>query len=211
MLLCYEVTRDLPLEWVEIETPMTRMKARQDRRQEAGVRADPARRRWRFVEGMLDLVPTARVAHIGLYRDPETLGAVEYIFKAPADLAARLVIVVSPVVATANTAVAAIDRLKERGAKRHPRRLPARVAGRASSGCAASIRTCRSGPPRSTISSTATPTSCPASATPATAPTARNSRYSPPAGCPGDSACCCAASFCSFGPDVRCARSLSFG
>ena len=70
-----------------------------------------------FVEGMLDLVPTARVAHIGLYREPETFVAVEYFFKAPADFAERLVIVVAPVIATANTAVAAIDRLKERGAK----------------------------------------------------------------------------------------------
>jgi uracil phosphoribosyltransferase len=70
-----------------------------------------------FVEGMLDLVPTARVAHIGLYREPETFAAVEYFFKAPADLAERLVIVVAPVLATANTAVAAIDRLKERGAR----------------------------------------------------------------------------------------------
>jgi uracil phosphoribosyltransferase len=70
-----------------------------------------------FVEGMLDLVPTARVAHIGLYRDPQTFVAVEYFFKAPADLGERRVVVVSPVIATANTAVAAIDRLKERGAK----------------------------------------------------------------------------------------------
>jgi uracil phosphoribosyltransferase len=70
-----------------------------------------------FVEGMLELVPAARVAHIGLYRDPETFVAVEYYFKAPSDLAERLVIVVSPVLATANTAVAAIDRMKERGAK----------------------------------------------------------------------------------------------
>ena len=70
-----------------------------------------------FVEGMLDLVPTARVAHIGLYREPETFAAVEYFFKAPADLAERLVIVVDPMLATANTAVAAVDRLKERGAR----------------------------------------------------------------------------------------------
>ena len=63
-----------------------------------------------FVEGMLDLVPTARVAHIGLYREPETFVAVEYFFKAPADIAERLVVVVAPVLATANTAVAAIDR-----------------------------------------------------------------------------------------------------
>ena len=70
-----------------------------------------------FVEGMLDLVPTARVAHIGLYREPETFVAIEYFFKSPADIAERLVIVVAPVIATANTAIAAIDRLKERGAK----------------------------------------------------------------------------------------------
>jgi uracil phosphoribosyltransferase len=65
---------------------------------------------------MLDLVPTARVAHIGLYREPETFTAVEYFFKAPSDLHERLVIVVSPVLATANLSVAAVDRLKERGA-----------------------------------------------------------------------------------------------
>ncbi len=70
-----------------------------------------------FVEGMLELVPAARVAHIGLYRDPDTFIAVEYYFKAPSDVAERLVIVVAPVIATANTAVAAVVRLKERGAR----------------------------------------------------------------------------------------------
>jgi uracil phosphoribosyltransferase len=69
-----------------------------------------------LIEGMLDLVPSARVAHIGLYREPETLVAVEYYFKAPADLPERLVIAVDPMLATGNTAVAAIDRLKEHGA-----------------------------------------------------------------------------------------------
>ena len=68
-------------------------------------------------EGMLDLVPAARLAHIGLYREPKTFVAVEYFFKAPSDVADRLVITVVPVLATANTAVAAVDRLKERGAK----------------------------------------------------------------------------------------------
>ena len=115
MLLCYEVTRDLPLEWAEIETPMTRMKAPKIAGKKL-VFAPILRAGLALVEGMLDLVPAARVAHIGLYRDPETKGAVEYYLKTPADLAARQVIVVSPVVATANTAVAAIDRLKERGA-----------------------------------------------------------------------------------------------
>jgi uracil phosphoribosyltransferase len=69
-----------------------------------------------LIEGMLDLVPSARVAHIGLYRDPESLVAVEYYFKSPTDLAERLVIAVDPMLATGNTAVAAIDRLKEHGA-----------------------------------------------------------------------------------------------
>jgi uracil phosphoribosyltransferase len=70
-----------------------------------------------FAEGMLDLVPAARVAHIGLYREPESFVAVEYFFKAPSDLDERLVIVVAPLIATANTAAAAIVRLKERRAK----------------------------------------------------------------------------------------------
>ena len=69
-----------------------------------------------LLDGLLDLVPAARVAHIGLYRDHETLEAVEYFFKAPSDLADRLIIVVDPMLATANSAIAAIDKLKGRGA-----------------------------------------------------------------------------------------------
>jgi uracil phosphoribosyltransferase len=115
MLLCYEVTRDLPLTEVEIETPLVRMSARCIAGKKL-VFAPVLRAGMTFVEGMLDLVPSARVAHVGLYREPETFVAVEYFFKAPADLAERLVIVVSPVIATGNTAVAAIDRLKESGA-----------------------------------------------------------------------------------------------
>jgi uracil phosphoribosyltransferase len=69
-----------------------------------------------FLDGMLEMVPAARVAHIGLYRDPETLQAVEYYFKAPSDIADRTVIVMDPMLATANSAIAAIDRLKQRGA-----------------------------------------------------------------------------------------------
>ncbi len=69
-----------------------------------------------LLDGMLDLVPSARVAHVGLYRDPESLIAVEYYFKAPTSLSERLVIAVDPMLATGNTAVAAIDRLKEHGA-----------------------------------------------------------------------------------------------
>ena len=70
-----------------------------------------------FLDGMLNLVPSARVAHIGLYRDPSTLVAVEYYFKAPEDIAERLVLVLDPMLATGNSAVAAVDRLKEAGAK----------------------------------------------------------------------------------------------
>jgi uracil phosphoribosyltransferase len=116
MLLCYEVTRDLPLTDVEIETPLARMTSRRISGKKL-VFAPVLRAGLTFAEGMLDLVPAARVAHIGLYREPETFVAVEYFFKAPSDLNERLVIVVVPLLATANTAVAAVDRLKERGAK----------------------------------------------------------------------------------------------
>ena len=115
-LICYEVTRDLPLETVEIETPMQAMTAPQLAGKKL-VFAPILRAGMALVEGMLELVPAARVAHIGLYRDPDTLVAVEYFFKAPIDVAERQVIVVAPVIATANTAVAAVDRLKERGAR----------------------------------------------------------------------------------------------
>ena len=116
MLLCYEVTRDLPLTEVEVRTPLATMMAPRIAGKKL-VFAPILRSGITFAEGMLDLVPAARVAHIGLYREPETFAAVEYFFKAPADIAERLVIVVAPVLATANTAVAAVDRLKERGAK----------------------------------------------------------------------------------------------
>jgi uracil phosphoribosyltransferase len=116
MLLCYEVTRDLPLTSVEIETPLATMMAPRLAGKKL-VFAPILRSGITFAEGMLDLVPAARVAHIGLYREPETFAAVEYFFKAPTDLNERLAIVVAPVLATGNTAVAAVDRLKERGAK----------------------------------------------------------------------------------------------
>jgi uracil phosphoribosyltransferase len=114
-LLCYEVTRDLALETVEIETPVQRMSAPRLVGKKL-VFAPILRAGVGLLEGMIDLVPSARVAHVGLYRDPATLVAVEYYFKAPDDIAQRLVIVVDPMLATANTAVAAVDRLKERGA-----------------------------------------------------------------------------------------------
>src|SRR3974390_892749 len=115
MLLCYEVTRDLPLTDTDIETPLAPMKSSQIAGKKL-VFAPVLRAGVTFAEGMLDLVPNARVAHIGLYREPETFVAVEYFFKAPSDLHERQGNVISPVLATANTAVAAVDRLKERGA-----------------------------------------------------------------------------------------------
>ena len=116
MLLAYEVTRDLPLKPVAIETPLEAMDAPQIAGKKL-VLAPILRAGVGFLDGMLDLVPSARVAHVGLYRDPDTLQAVEYYFKAPSDLADRWVLVLDPMLATANSAVAAIDRLKERGAK----------------------------------------------------------------------------------------------
>jgi len=114
-LLCYEVTRDLQLDTVDIETPLKPMQAQKLAGKKL-VFAPILRAGMGFLEGMLDLVPSARVAHVGLYRDPVTLGAVEYYFKAPTDLSERLVITVDPMLATGNTAVAAMERLKEHGA-----------------------------------------------------------------------------------------------
>ena len=116
MLLCYEVTRDLPTELIEIETPLEPTMAPQIAGKKL-VFAPILRAGVGFLDGMLLLVPSARVAHIGLYRDPKTLAAVEYYFKAPTDLADRLVIIMDPMLATANSASAAVQRLKERGAK----------------------------------------------------------------------------------------------
>jgi uracil phosphoribosyltransferase len=115
-LLCYEVTRDLPLEDVQIETPVTRTRAKKLAGKKL-VFAPILRAGLGMLEGMLELAPAARVAHIGLYRDPKTLKAVEYYFKAPTDVAERLVIVIDPMLATGHTAVAALDRLKEHGVK----------------------------------------------------------------------------------------------
>ncbi|MBV9564231.1 MAG: uracil phosphoribosyltransferase [Bradyrhizobium sp.] len=116
MLLCYEVTRDLPLELVDIETPLTPMKSPKI----AGKKltfAPILRAGVGFLDGMLALVPAARVTHIGLYRDPETLQAVEYFFKAPQDLSDRTAILMDPMLATGNSACAAASLLKARGAR----------------------------------------------------------------------------------------------
>lgn len=116
MLLAYEVTRDLPLEPVTIQTPLQPMEGRRIAGKKL-VLAPILRAGVGFLDGMLSLMPSARVAHVGLYRDPDTLQAVEYYFKSPSDLADRTVLVLDPMLATANSAVAAVERLKSRGAK----------------------------------------------------------------------------------------------
>ncbi len=116
LLLTYEVTRDLPLTTMTIETPLAKMES-PILQGKKPVFASILRAGNGLLEGMLDLVPSARVAHIGIYRDPKTLEPHEYYFKAPDDIADRLTIVVDPMLATANSASAAINRLKARGAK----------------------------------------------------------------------------------------------
>lgn len=113
-LLCYEVTRDLSLDDVEVETPIATAHGKTLSGKKL-VFAPILRAGMGLLDGMLELVPSARVAHIGLYREPKTLKAVEYYFKAPTDIAERLVIVIDPMLATGHTAVAALDRLKEYG------------------------------------------------------------------------------------------------
>jgi uracil phosphoribosyltransferase len=115
-LLCYEVTRDLTLEMIDVETPLAKMTSPVLAGKKL-VLAPVGRAGNGFLEGMLNLVPSARVAHVGLYRDPRTLAAVEYFFKAPDDMPDRLALVLHPMLATGNSAVAAVDRLKETGAK----------------------------------------------------------------------------------------------
>src|SRR5258707_8004262 len=115
-LMLYEATRDLPLTDIEIETPLTKMRAPVL----AGKKlcfVPVLRAGLGFVDSMLDLVPSARVGHIGIYRDPSTLAAVEYYLKVPDDIAARIVIVVDPMLATGHSACAPIARLKELGAE----------------------------------------------------------------------------------------------
>jgi uracil phosphoribosyltransferase len=113
-LLCYEVTHDLPTAPIRVETPIATTESPKIAGKKLVI-APILRAGLDMAEGMLDLLPSARVAHIGLYREPVTLQAVEYYFKTPDDVAERLVIIVDPMVATGHTAIAAIDRLKEAG------------------------------------------------------------------------------------------------
>jgi uracil phosphoribosyltransferase len=114
-LMCYEVTRDLELEMIPVETPLATIESPTIKGKKL-VFASILRAGNGLLDGMLDLVPAARVAHIGIYRDHDTLQPVEYYFKAPSELDNRLIIVVDPMLATANSSIAALDKLKERGA-----------------------------------------------------------------------------------------------
>ncbi|MCT8971295.1 uracil phosphoribosyltransferase [Microbaculum marinisediminis] len=115
LFLGYEVTRDLPMNTIRIETPLCEMDAPSLQGKKM-VFASVLRAGEGMIEGLIELVPSARIAHIGLYRDPETLKPVQYYFKAPEDISDRLVIVVDPMLATGNSVAHAIQLLKDKGA-----------------------------------------------------------------------------------------------
>ena len=116
MLLAYEVTREFPPRDVRIETPLEAMDAPVLDGKKI-VLISILRAGNGILDGMLRILPSARVGHVGLYRDPKTLVAVEYYFKVPQDISERLAVVVDPMLATANSVIAAIDRLKKGGAR----------------------------------------------------------------------------------------------
>lgn len=116
MLMGYEVTRNLPVEEIEIETPICKTKSKVIAGKKLGI-IPILRAGLGMVDGMLRLIPAAKVGHIGLYRDPVTLMPVEYYCKLPSDVAERDLIVLDPMLATGGSAAAAIGFLKERGAK----------------------------------------------------------------------------------------------
>ncbi len=116
MLICYEATRDLKLADVEVETPICKTVVKELSGKKLAI-VPILRAGLGMVDGMLELIPAAKVGHIGLYRDPETLKPVEYYCKLPADSAEREVFVVDPMLATGGSSVAAIQMLKDKGCK----------------------------------------------------------------------------------------------
>ncbi|HKK96312.1 MAG TPA: uracil phosphoribosyltransferase [Anaerovoracaceae bacterium] len=116
MLMGFEATRNLPLETVEIETPMCKTNMKMLKGEDIAI-IPILRAGLGFVDGMLALVPNAKVGHIGLYRDPETHTPVEYYCKLPIDIEKRQILVVDPMLATGGSAVAAIEFIKQRGGK----------------------------------------------------------------------------------------------
>ena len=116
LLMGYEITRDLPLEDVEVETPWVKAIGKQIAGKKLGI-VPILRAGLGMVNGLLELMPMAKVGHVGMYRDPKTLQPVEYYCKLPSDLADRRIIVTDPMLATGGSAAAAISLLKEKGAK----------------------------------------------------------------------------------------------
>jgi uracil phosphoribosyltransferase len=116
MLMAYEVSRDLPLEDVEIETPITTTTVKQLAGKKLAI-VPILRAGIGMVDGILELIPAARVGHIGMYRDEETLKPVEYLVKLPEDIDQRQIFLVDPMLATGGSAILAVDSLKKRGAK----------------------------------------------------------------------------------------------
>lgn len=117
MLICFEATRELPLADVEIETPICKTTVKELKGRKMAI-VPILRAGLGMVDGVLQLIPAAKVGHIGLYRDPETLKPVEYYCKLPADCAEREVFVVDPMLATGGSSVAAIQMLKDKGCKK---------------------------------------------------------------------------------------------
>lgn len=115
MLLAYEVTRDLPLKYEQIETPLAPMMAPMIASEKKMVIVSIMRAGLGLLDGILELMPSVRVGHIGLYREPTTHIAIEYYFKLPHDIEHRDILIVDPMLATGNSAVAAVDRIKEVG------------------------------------------------------------------------------------------------
>ena len=163
LLLAYEVARDLPITTQTIETPLAEMEAPILKGKKLVI-VSILRAGNGLLEGMLDLMPSARVGHIGIYRNPVTLEPVEYYMKVPEDIAERRVIVVDPMLATGNSVSAAISRLKQKGAK--DIKLVCLLS--APEGIAHVVQdhspTFTSLPPPSTVISTVMAISCPGSA-----------------------------------------------
>lgn len=116
MLMTYEITRDFPLEEVDIETPVTKCKGRVLAGRKVGV-VPILRAGLGMLNGVVNMIPAARVGHVGMYRDPATLKPVEYYCKLPSDVAERTLIVVDPMLATGGSSAAALSLLKDKGAK----------------------------------------------------------------------------------------------
>ena len=116
MLMAFEVTRDLPTQEIEIETPICPTKVKMLKGLDVAI-VPILRAGLGFVDGMLEIIPNAKVGHVGLYRDPETHEPVEYYCKLPEDIDKRKVIIVDPMLATGGSAIAAVDFVKKRGAR----------------------------------------------------------------------------------------------